>query len=32
MNELLQGVVQSGGTGAGAKMDDIEVGGKQVRE
>lgn len=28
MNELLQGVVQSGGTGAGAKMDDIEVGGK----
>lgn len=28
MNELLQGVVQSGGTGAEAKMDDIEVGGK----
>lgn len=28
MNKLLQGVVQSGGTGAEAKMDDIEVGGK----
>lgn len=28
MNKLLQSVVQSGGTGAEAKLDDIEVGGK----